>query len=94
MNKQEEILTILQEECAEVVQAISKCRRFGMENNLEQLCQEIADMEYLVKLAKLNIEEMNGFNWGLAEHRKFERLQKFSSIFSGPSPTERGVLQS
>ena len=82
MNKDEEILTILQEECAEVIQAISKVRRFGMDNNLKDLQQEISDVEYLIKLAKLNIEGFDKFEWAVAENRKFEKLQKFSNIFS------------
>ena len=32
-NSQTEILNILQEECAEVIQAVSKIRRFGEESN-------------------------------------------------------------
>ena len=31
MNRNEEIMTILQEECAEVIQAVSKVKRFGLE---------------------------------------------------------------
>ena len=89
MTKEEEILSILQEECAEVIQAVSKVRRFGKENNVAELCQEIADCEYLIKLAKLNIPEINRFNFGLAEHRKHEKLRQFSSIFLEPSPTEK-----
>jgi NTP pyrophosphatase (non-canonical NTP hydrolase) len=89
MTREDEILLILQEECAEVVQAISKVKRFGKENNIAELCQEIADLEYMIKLAKLNIEEINQYNFGLAEHRKFEKLRIYSSIFSEPSPTER-----
>ena len=49
--KVEEILDILQEECAEVIQAISKCRRFGIENvykdggtQREHLVQELGDV--------------------------------------------------
>lgn len=87
MNKQEEILTILQEECAEVIQAVSKVRRFGLERNVEELCKEIADVEYLIKLAKLNVPELERFNWGMAEYNKFEKLQKFSKIFGEPLPT-------
>lgn len=87
MSKEEEILSILQEECAEVIQAVSKVRRFGKENNIAELCQEIADCEYLIKLAKMNIQELDSYNWGLAEHRKFEKLQKYSKIFGGQLPT-------
>lgn len=86
MNKQEEILTILQEECAEVIQAVSKVKRFGLERNVQELCKEIADVEYLIKLAKLNITELEKFNWGMAEYSKFEKLQKFSKIFGEPLP--------
>lgn len=92
MTKEEEILSILQEECAEVIQAVSKVRRFGKENNIAELCQEIADCEYLIKLAKMNIEEINQYNFGLAEHRKFEKLKQYSNIFGErgePSPTEK-----
>jgi NTP pyrophosphatase (non-canonical NTP hydrolase) len=91
MTKEEEILSILQEECAEVIQAVSKVRRFGKEKNIEELCQEIADCEYLIKLAKLNIAEINQYNFGLAEHRKHEKLRVYSKIFDqeGPSPTEK-----
>ena len=32
MNQEEEVMAILQEECAEVIQAISKINRFGMDN--------------------------------------------------------------
>jgi NTP pyrophosphatase (non-canonical NTP hydrolase) len=32
-SQQQEILDILQEEAAEVIQAISKVRRFGIQNN-------------------------------------------------------------
>ena len=57
-QKIQEILDILQEECAEVIQNISKCRRFGMENvylkgdgtQREQLVQELGDMLLLVEL--------------------------------------------
>jgi len=81
MTKENEILSILQEECAEVIQAISKVRRFGKENNVAGLCQEIADCEYLIKLAKLNIPEINQYNFGLAEQRKHEKLRVYSNLF-------------
>lgn len=79
---QEEILTILQEECAEVIQAVSKVRRFGEARNLEQLEQEVADVLCMINLA---------YRYGVMvkdEERiknritvKEEKLKKFSSIF-------------
>jgi NTP pyrophosphatase (non-canonical NTP hydrolase) len=80
-NKQQEILDILQEECAEVIQAVSKVRRFGLRNNIDELCKEITDVEYLIKLAKMNIYEMNSFNFGAAELAKYEKLKVYSNIF-------------
>lgn len=52
MNKQEEILTILQEECAEVIQAVSKVRRFGYKNNVYELKKEIADLRCMLDLVE------------------------------------------
>ena len=60
MNKIDEILLITQEECAEVIQAVSKCRRFGIEEqNLksgrtqrEELVQELGDVTLLIELLK------------------------------------------
>lgn len=80
-RKQQEILDLIQEECAEVIQAISKVRRFGKDDNMEDLCTEISDVLYLIKLAQLNIDELYNFNYGIAESKKFEKLSKFSSIF-------------
>jgi NTP pyrophosphatase (non-canonical NTP hydrolase) len=83
LNKvQEEILTILQEECAEVIQAVSKVRRFGEANNIEQLEQEIADVLCMINLAYRHgiLEE----NEARVQNRitvKEERLKKYSSIY-------------
>ena len=57
-QKVQEIMDILQEECAEVIQAISKCRRFGIENTYskgtgtqrEHLVQELGDVMLLIEL--------------------------------------------
>lgn len=53
-EREREVLEILQEECAEVVQASSKLLRFGQENypgygdNQEQLGLEIGDLLELI----------------------------------------------
>lgn len=86
MNKQEEILTILQEECAEVIQAISKVRRFGMENNVTELKKEIADVLCMVDIllssdiVKYEVEELDNM-----KYEKVLKLRKFSSIFQSNS---------
>ena len=72
-DKVTEILDILQEECGEVIVAISKCRRFGMDNSYknggtqrEHLIQELGDATLLIDLLKANgvftdeeLQEMN-----------------------------------
>lgn len=80
-KKTDEILSILQEECAEVIQAISKVKRFGTKNNIDQLALEIGDMLYLTDLARIQFEELINFNH--QEHRKmkFTKLRKYSTIF-------------
>ena len=86
MNKiQDEILLILQEECAEVIQAISKVKRFGMENNIDQLNQEVADLLCMINLAfehqLLDDNETRVKNRMIV---KQERLKKYSSIYEEP----------
>lgn len=89
LNKvQEEILTILQEECAEVIQAVSKVRRFGETNNIEQLEQEIADVLCMINLAyRYGIMVKNEERVQNRITVKEERLKKFSSIFKVPHET-------
>lgn len=87
-NKDEEILAIAQEECAEVIQAISKIFRFGYlakhpsENlsNLQRLEEEIGDLQCMISLmVKNGIVTEEGLL--RAEARKFEKLKTWSNIF-------------
>lgn len=81
-KKQNEILLILQEECAEVIQAISKVKRFGLENNIEQLEQEVADVLCMINLAYTHgIIDSNEQRVKNRITVKEERLKKFSSIY-------------
>lgn len=82
MTKSDEVLMLLQEECAEVIQAVSKVRRFGAENNMEDLCKEIGDVLYLISLAKIHIPEIKDFNYTEHQTRKFDKLKQFSNIFN------------
>ena len=58
MTRIEELLVILQEECAEVIQAASKCRRFGIDNmytkgsgtQRENLTKELGDLQCMIDL--------------------------------------------
>jgi NTP pyrophosphatase (non-canonical NTP hydrolase) len=83
---EKEVLLITQEECAEVVQAISKCFRFGLEDtyngktNRESLVLELGDLQCMIDLIKesklVSTNELNE-----AVRSKRERLQKWSNIF-------------
>ena len=87
MNKQEqEILDILQEECAEVIQMISKCRRFGIDEihiktgqiNRDLLTEEIGDLLCMIKLATSSIVDLKQVN--KAANRKLVKLKSWSNI--------------
>jgi NTP pyrophosphatase (non-canonical NTP hydrolase) len=85
----QEVLDILQEEAAEVIQAVSKIRRFGWDNNhpsstqsnLEHLEEELGDIQAMVEL----LMEMGIVSWGnvtVAKRAKIEKLKKWSNIFN------------
>jgi len=86
MNEsQKEIMQIAQEECAEVIQAISKVFRFGMESehngvtNREHLEVEVGDVLCMIDL----MYEQGLIDWSVvdtARTAKREKLQKWSKI--------------
>jgi len=89
MNEQtKEIMLILQEECAEVTQAVSKCMRFGTDKvkpgkevtNLGMLEEEIGDLLAMVELlTDLNIGvTVDGL--AQAKKNKFTKLKTWSTI--------------
>lgn len=79
MNTKEEILTILMEECAEVIQASSKCIRFGGANNDATLEKEIGDLLCMLDLLSYYeiIDWVNVHKQALAKAKK---LKRYSSI--------------
>ena len=89
MNEEtREILLILQEECAEVTQAISKCFRFGPDQmkpgkeftNINMLEEEIGDLFAMVELlvdCKVGITDQGIFE---AKMKKFEKLKQWSNL--------------
>jgi NTP pyrophosphatase (non-canonical NTP hydrolase) len=88
VRKINEILDILQEECAEVIQAVSKCRRFGIEEqNLksgrtqrEELVQELGDVTLLIELLKSH-QLFTEAELHTAEANKAKKLTKWSTIY-------------
>jgi len=87
-EKQKEILLIAQEECAEVVVAISKIFRFGFDSrwpeggvdNRSRLTEELGDLMAMVKLMNengiINLEELSK-----AGERKITKLKTWSKIY-------------
>ena len=82
-----EVMDILQEECAEVIQAVSKIRRFGIDNskvgtqytNREHLEEEVGDMLAMVDILLIN-DIVNWGNLHKAKRAKIEKLKKWSNI--------------
>lgn len=87
-TKEEEIMLILQEECAEVTQAISKCFRFGVDNfkpgkpktNREHLAEELGDLQAMINLC-IEFNIVGSEQIGIAADNKIAKLKKWSSIY-------------
>lgn len=85
---QTEILDILQEECAEVIQMVSKCRRFGIdeihiksgETNRARLVEEVGDVMCMIQLMQeagiIDIAEVM-----FAAGKKRIKLKEWSKIY-------------
>jgi NTP pyrophosphatase (non-canonical NTP hydrolase) len=83
-----EVMDITQEECAEVIQAISKISRFGIDNykpgkpktNREHLEEELGDLMAMVDiLIENNVILLT--NLEIAKTAKKEKLKLWSNIY-------------
>lgn len=86
-EKIKEILIITQEECAEVIQEVSKIFRFGIENqhktgisHKEKLEQEIGDLLAMIDLLYEN-QVIDMERTKLAISNKKEKLKIWSKIY-------------
>ena len=86
-TKVNEILDILQEECGEVIVAVSKIRRFGIDNSYkdggtqrEHLIQELGDVTLLIELLKAH-RVYTDQELHTAQVRKSQKLVKWSKIY-------------
>ena len=88
-SKQKEALDILQEECAEVIVAVSKISRFGLDNykpnkpltNRQHLAEELGDLQCMIELMyELDLVDPDELKQ-YAEAKR-EKLKKWSNIFS------------
>ena len=83
----QELLTIAQEECAEVIHMICKCKRFGIDNthlksglqNRQRLTEEVGD---LLAMLELMIAErvIDAAEVEAAKAAKIEKLRVWSSL--------------
>ncbi len=87
-EKINEVMNILSEECAEVIQAVSKINRFGMDNykpgkpktNRQHLEEELGDLMAMIDI----LQEMNVVSYTNIEkaaEAKHEKLKKWSTIY-------------
>jgi NTP pyrophosphatase (non-canonical NTP hydrolase) len=86
--KEKEILDITQEECAEVIVAVSKISRFGLDNfkpgkpltNRQHLAEELGDLQAMIDLCiKFNLVTSEQVN--VAAGNKIAKLKVWSNIF-------------
>jgi NTP pyrophosphatase (non-canonical NTP hydrolase) len=90
-KKTHEILIILQEECAEVIQDVSKCFRFGMDQahlnskdgrtQVQNLEKELGDVLAMIDLLMEQNVGVTVEGLTKAKYEKFEKLRKWSSIY-------------
>jgi hypothetical protein len=86
-DREKEILVIAQEECAEVIQEISKIFRFGIDNDHKSgvkhrdvLEMEVGDLQCMINLLiENNIVSKNGVE--VAVGVKQQKLKKWSKIY-------------
>jgi hypothetical protein len=89
-----EVLDLLQEECAEIVQIISKIRRFGWRShhpgdpdkrtNHQLFNDEVGDFETL-KNYLIEAQILDPIHLGQRIKFKKEKLRKYSNIYDGES---------
>jgi NTP pyrophosphatase (non-canonical NTP hydrolase) len=86
MKQHDEIMLILQEECAEVTQAVSKVFRFGIDaeynnaTNRQRLTEELGDLLAMITLCHSHgIVDYNQVM--IAKDAKLGKLKKWSTIY-------------
>ena len=79
-DKVKEALVITQEECAEVIQVISKIFRFGLDENDHRLEDEIGDLLCMIEIL-VNLGVIRSDKLDLAKRVKAEKLKKWSKLY-------------
>ena len=86
---EKEVMDILQEECAEVVVAVSKISRFGLDNfkpgkpktNREHLAEELGDLQAMIDLC-IQFNLVGSEQVSIAADNKIAKLKQWSNIFN------------
>ena len=77
MGIKEEALTIMMEECAEVIVEASKIIRFG--NDFSKLEKELGDLEAMLQiLQRMDFVSYNNIEQQVG--KKFEKLKRYSNL--------------
>ena len=91
-NQTKEALVILQEECAEVVQEVSKCFRFGLNSEhyktgLKHSIMLETEVGDVLALVDILVEQgvLNKDNLEIAKVAKKEKLKQWSDIYETQS---------
>ena len=87
-EKINEVMNILSEECAEVIQAVSKINRFGMDNykpgkpktTRQHLEEELGDLMAMIDILQ-EMDVVSYTNIEKAAEAKHEKLKKWSTIY-------------
>lgn len=88
-SREDEILSLLQEECAEVIQAVSKIRRFGWDSyypgqpekiNRLLLEEEIGDVREIMQIM-VDFGLTDPFTVATRMDKKNEKLHRYTNIF-------------
>jgi hypothetical protein len=75
-----EILTILQEECAEVIQIASKIHRFGHHpDNMKRLAEELGDLQCMIDLC-VEHDLVDATKLQIYSQEKRQKLKVWSNI--------------
>ena len=81
----EHTMAILSEECAEVIQAVSKCFRFGIDavhnnqTNKQRLEEELGDLLAMIEILK-HQNVIDGERLHVHKINKFQKLRRWSTI--------------
>lgn len=99
-DREQEILNLIQEECAEVIAIVSKIRRFGYDcnwkggdTNVVQLLKELQDVEILTKEIRAQMKRgivhgLTGYDAEQYRTDKIARLTEFTGIYKYNKPAE------